>query len=103
MNYSLMAKGIIIALREMGMQGIRLDEDDDGIIMYYSVPKSSDHRDANGNEMAGKHLALTIRRKLEELGWEFSICRYQIRDEHWDDAKRIAAGNAAKKELGLRI
>ena len=102
MNHNAMAKGIIIAFREIGMQGEQLDLSDDGIIMIFSVPKSSDHRDANGNEMAGHYLARTIRKKLEAMGWKFSVCKYRIRDEHWDDAKREAAKKAAYKELGLK-
>lgn len=96
------AKGLLIALRELGIQIDRLDEAGNGLVFLFTVPKSSTQRDANGEEMSGKHLASIVKYRLEKMGMVFSDIRYHIRDEHWDDEKRATAREEAYRDVGYK-
>lgn len=80
-------KGMIVGFAEMGIIIDHSDETDDGVILLFTVPKSSYRIDANGIEMSGKHLASRLKQTFEEMGMKFVDIRYGIRDEHWDEAK----------------
>lgn len=87
MMNSLMAKGIVLGMASMGVIIDKLENDDNGIILYFSVPKTSTHINAKGEQMAGKVLARRIKETLSELGFKFSICKFKIRDEDWNKSK----------------
>ena len=84
---SMISKAILITYAKMGVRIDMMDNTDTGIIFLFTVPKNSYHKDANGIEMSGKHLASRVKHTLEEMGIVFADCRYGIRDEHWDEAK----------------
>lgn len=83
MDSSLMAKGMVLGLRSLGVQIDKLTEDENGTILYFSVPKSSHNRNAHGEEMAGSVLAKRVKETFTMMGVTFSICKYKIRDEDW--------------------
>lgn len=83
MNNNLMTKGIVLGLRSLGVQIDKLTEDENGMILYFSVPKTSHSRNVHGQEMAGNVLAKRVKETLTMIGVTFSICKYKIRDEDW--------------------
>lgn len=88
MDNRLMAKGILLGMKSMGVIIDKLEEDVNGVILYFSVPKTSTHVNSKGEQMAGKVLARRIKETLSEMGFKFSICKFKIRNEDWDDFKK---------------
>ena len=87
---------------ELGVQVHRFDNTDTGIVLLFSVPKSSYHRGADSIEMSDKHLAQRVKRTLEEMGMVFADCRYKTRDEHWNEDKVKLAKKMAYKDMGYK-
>ena len=102
MNNSLIGQAMLLTYAEMGIQIDKMEDTDDGIILLFTVPKSSWEYGHEGKEMAGKHLASRVKHTLEEMGMVFSDIRYHIRDEHWDKAKSDAAKKQVYTDLGYK-
>ena len=60
MNNNMLAQAMLITYAEMGIQIIRFDNTDAGIVLLFTVPNKSYHKDANNIEMSGKHLACFV-------------------------------------------
>jgi len=67
--------------------GDKFDNTDSGIVLLFSVPKSSYHKDANDTEMSGKHLAQRVKTTLEEMGMVFAdedqVITYEGNDNNY--------------------
>lgn len=98
----MIGRAVLITYAELGVQIDKCDNTDAGIVLLFSVPKSSYHKGANGIEMSGKHLALRIRQTLEEMGVVFVACKYKIRDECWNEDMAELAKKAAYKDMGYK-
>lgn len=102
MNSGMMGQAILITYAEMGVMIDKFDDVNEGAILLFTVPKTSYHIDAKGEQMAGKHLASRVKHTLEDFGVVFADIRYHIRDEHWDVAKAQAAKREAYKDMGYK-
>lgn len=102
MNNGMLGKAMLITYAEVGVSIDKFEDTDAGVILLFTVPKSSYHIGANGKEMAGKHLATRVKTTLEEMGMVFADIRYHIRDEHWDTVKAESAKMAAYKDMGYK-
>ena len=102
MNNNMIGQAMLITYAELGVQIDRFDNTDAGIVMLFSVPKNSYHKDAKDIEMSGKHLASRVKRTLEEMGVVFADCRCRIRDELWTNAKAELAKRMAYKDMGYK-
>ena len=100
MNNNQMAKAMLITYAELGVKIDKFDNTDTGIVLLFSVPKSSYHKDANDAEMCGKHLAQRVKTTLEEMGMVFAKCKYLIRDEHWNKDMSECARKEAYTDMG---
>jgi len=102
MNNGMMGKAMLVTYAEMGVVIDKFDDVDEGVILLFTVPKSSYHIGAKGVEMSGRHLASRVKQTLEEMGMVFTDIRYHIRDEHWDATKAEIAKRAAYKDMGYK-
>lgn len=99
---NMIGQAILISYAGYGIQIHKFDNTDEGIILLFSVPKSSYHKGANGIEMSGKYLAQRVKRTLEEMGLVFADCRYKTRDEHWNEDMAKIASEMAYKDMGYK-
>ena len=102
MNNDMLGKAMLITYAEMGIKIDKMENTDDGIILLFTVPKSSWEFDANGKEMSGKHLASRVKHTLEDMGMVFADIRYAIRDEHWNREKSEAAKKQSYSDMGYK-
>ena len=94
-----MGSAFYIAWKGLGIVFDDVIETYDYLIIYISVPSSSEHKDVHGNEMAGKHLAHRFKDTLVEMGIKNLTVKCKVRDEFWTKEKDKFATEAAKKEL----
>ena len=102
MNNNMLAQAMLITYAEMGIQIIRFDNTDAGIVLLFTVPNKSYHKDANNIEMSGKHLASRVKHTLEAMGIVFANCKYKTRDEYWSEEKAKSAKKFAYKDMGYK-
>ena len=102
MNNSMLCQAILITYAEMGVVIDKFEDVDDGVILLFTVPKSSYNIDAKGEQIAGKHLASMVKTTLEEMGMVFADIRYHIRNEYWDKTKAETVKRAAYKDMGYK-
>lgn len=102
MNNNMMGRSMLITYAELGVQIDKFDNTDAGIILLFSVPKSSYHKGANDIEMSGKYLAQRVKRTLEEMGIVFADCKYKTRDEYWNEDMAKLARKMAYKDMGYK-
>lgn len=102
MNTNMIAKSMLIVFAEMGVQIDKFDNTDEGIILLFTVPKSSYRKGANDVEMADEHLAKRVKKAFKGMGVVFADCRYRTRDEVWTEEKAKLAKRAAYKDLGYK-
>lgn len=102
MNNNMIGKAMLITLAEMGVKIDRFDNTDEGIVLLFTVPKSSHYKGANDIEMAGKHLAKRVKDAFESMGVVFTDCRYRIRDEVWTKDTAEFAMKMAYKNMGYK-
>lgn len=96
MNYDLMAKGMMIAFRGLGIQ---IEDWVDTVTttrIYISVPKETTDTGPTGINLAGKALADRMLTKMREMGAENLEIKFKIRDEVWTREKRVEAEELAK-------
>lgn len=96
MNNELMAKGMIIAFRGLGIEIENWIDTPEGVpVIYISVPRESTDVGPTGMALAGKKLADRVFTKLNEMG---AVCqiKFKIRDEVWTKEKRLLAEEVAK-------
>lgn len=98
----MMGQAMLIAYAELGVKIDRFDNTDTGIILLFTVPKSSYHKDVNNVEMSGKYLASRVKHTLEETGVVFVDCRCKIRDEYWSEDNAKFAKKMAYKDMGYK-
>lgn len=97
MRSDLMAQGMVIAFRGLGIQIENwVDTPSGEPIIYISVPKESTDIGPDGTALAGKKLADRIFTKLAEMSSKAQI-KYKIRDEIWTKEKRLEAEEYAKR------
>ena len=87
---------------ELGVQIDRFDNTDKGVVLYFYVPFSSWHLNAERQEMAGPVLAKRVKETLQEMGIVFATCKYKIRNEHWTKDKAKEARQIAYKNMGYK-
>jgi hypothetical protein len=102
MNANMVGQAMLITYAGLGVQIDRFDNTDAGIILLFTVPKGSYHKDANNIEMSGKHLASRVKQTLQEMGVFFADCRCKIRDEYWSEDKAKFAKKMAYKDIGYK-
>lgn len=102
MRNNIIGQVMLITYAEFGVQIVKFDNTDAGIILLFSVPKNSYHKNANNIEMSGKHLASRVKRTLEEMGVVFADCRYKTRDEYWTEDMAKNARKKVYKDLGYQ-
>ena len=102
MNNNLIGQAMLITFAEMGVQIDRFDNTDEGIVLLFSVPKSSYRIGVNDNEMSGEHLAKRVKKLMKATGVVFADCRYKTRDEDWTKDKAEFAKKMAYKDMGYK-
>ena len=102
MNNRMMSQAMLIAYAEMGIIIDKFDDTDAGVILLFTVPKTSYHIGADNKEMAGGHLASRVKTTLEKMGVVFADIRYYVRDEHWTKDKADTAKRVAYKDMGYK-
>lgn len=102
MNNNMIGQAMLITYAELGVKIDKLDNTDTGIVLLFSVPKSSYHKGADDIEMSGKHLAQRVKRTLEGMGMVFADCRYKTRNEHWNEDMANLARKMAYKNMGYK-
>lgn len=96
MNYELMAKGMMIAFRGLGIQIDDWIDTSTNTTIYISVPKETTDTGPTGVALAGKALADRMLTKMRDMGAENIQIKFKIRDEVWTREKRIEAEELAK-------
>ena len=102
MNNNMFGQAMLITYAEMGVQIVKFDNTDAGIVLLFTVPKNSYHKNANNIEMSGKHLASRVKNTLEAMGMVFADCKYKTRDEYWNEDKAKSARKLAYKNMGYK-
>lgn len=102
MNNDMLGKAMLITYAELGIKIDKFENTDDGIVLLFTVPKTSWEHDAKGVQMASKHLASRVKQTLEEMGMVFADIRYHVRDEHWDKSKGEAAKQQSYSDIGYK-
>lgn len=96
MNNELIAKGMMIAFRGLGIQIEDWVDTATTTTVYISVPKETTDTGPTGVALAGKALADRMLTKMRDMGAENLQIKFKIRDEVWTREKRLAAENIAK-------
>lgn len=100
MNNTVLAKGMVIAFRGMGIEiDDWVDNSDGSCTIFISVPKESSDIGPDGLSLAGKRLADRIFTKMREIGANNLNIKFRIRDEVWTKEKRLAAEDLAKRTM----
>ena len=102
MNNNMISQAMLLTYAKLGVQIDKFDNTDKGIVLLFSVPKSSYHKGVNNIEMSGKHLAQRVKQTLTEMGVVFADCRYKTRNEHWDEQMAEAAKKMLYKDMGYK-
>lgn len=97
MNNELLAKGMALGLRSMGIEIDDWEDDYDSTTVWISVPREAEC--ANGINLAGKALADRWMTKMREMGVKNFKVKYRIRDEVWTEEKKRAAVERCKREM----
>lgn len=97
-----MIKAMLIAYAEIGVHIDKCRNTDAGVVLLFSVPQNSYHKDAKNIEMSGKHLASRVKKTLEDAGVVFADCRYKTRNEYWGEDKAKLAKKMAYKDMGYK-
>ena len=93
-------RSIILGLAEIGVQIEKLDEREDAVRIFISVPEHSEERNDDGVEMAGNVLARALRRKMKAFIRKELVLFCRIRkDDSWTKRKGILAEEEMKKKL----
>ena len=99
MNNELMAKGMVLGFRSMGIEIDNWTDDYDSTTVWISVPKETNDTGPDGFSLAGKPLADRLMTKMREMGAKNFNVKFRIRDEVWTKEKRLAAIERAKREM----
>lgn len=94
-----LGEAVLISLAGVGVMIDKVDEAQESLTIYISVPTSSYHRDAHGKEMAGDYLAKRVKQTLVEMGVKRLTVKYKIRNEHWTKEKQNDAELNARKQF----
>lgn len=97
MNNELLAKGMALGLRSMGIEIDDWEDDYDSTTVWISVPREAECD--NGINLAGKALADRWMTKMREMGVKNFKVKYRIRDEVWTEEKKRAAVERGKREM----
>ena len=93
------SKAMLIVWSGLGLVIDNIDETQESLIIYISVPKSSFHTHASGQEMSGDFLAKRFKTSMTELGVKRLTVKYKIRPEHWTKEMKEAAELKTEKML----
>ena len=96
MNNELLAKGMLIAFRGLGIQIEDWVDTATTTTIYISVPKETPDTGPTGVALAGKALADRLLTKMRDMGANNLAIKFKIRDEVWTREKRIEAEELAK-------
>ena len=88
---SLMAKGILLGWKSLGVEIENMEEKDGKAFVTISVPETSYKVDAHGNEMAGLLLIKRLKQKMSGIAPKLVISGYVRRGEHWTKEMSDAA------------
>lgn len=102
MNNSLIAKSVVIAWAGYGVIINNIVEDSGRLTIYMSVPKDtvcSMSTSATGQKMCGSYLANRLQTTLNEMTRMKNVVMYKVREEVWNDEKRVEAEKRAKMNL----
>lgn len=105
MNNSLIAKSVVIAWAGYGVIIDNMIEDATKLTIYMSVPKdtiAAQSTSATGQKMCGAYLANRLQTTMNEMAENTgvkTVIMFKIRDEIWDDSKRLEAEKRAKMNL----
>ena len=94
-----LGEAVLISLAGVGLTFDKVDETQESLTMYISVPSSSYHVDARGREMSGDYLAKRVKQTMVEMGVKRLTVKYRIRNEHWTKEKKEAAELNARKQF----
>jgi hypothetical protein len=80
MNTKLLAQGLLLGMKSLGIMVDKLDEN----VLYISVPSAT--TDAR-HPLAGRQLAAQLKSKFAEMCNTDIIVKYKVRDEVWTKEK----------------
>ena len=96
MNNELVAKGMMIAFRGLGIEIDDWVDTPTNTTIYISVPKETIDTHPGGGNLAGKALADRMLTKMRDMGATNLAIKFKVRDEIWTREKRLAAEELAK-------
>ena len=91
MNNVSLAKGMLLAMKSLGVIVDKWDDTSEGTDLYISVPKTSTDK----GQLAGKQLADRLMTKFRDMGASDIKVKFRIRDEVWTKEKSEAIMNTS--------
>lgn len=99
MNNELMAKGMVLGMRSMGIEIDDWEDSFNSTTIYISVPKETNDTGPDGFSLAGKPLADRLMTKMKDMGCKNFNVKFRIRNEIWTKEKRLAAVEQGKRDM----
>lgn len=91
MNNVALAKGMLLAMKSLGVIVDKWNDTSEGTDLYISVPKASTDK----GQLAGKQLADRLMTRFRDMGASDIKVKFRIRDEVWTKEKSEAIMNTA--------
>ena len=96
MNNELLAKGMVLGMRSLGIEIDDWQDTYDSTTVWISVPRETIDPKHN---LAGKALADRLMTKFRDMGCKNFKVKYRIRDEVWTEEKSKTAMEQGKREM----
>ena len=94
------AAAAVITWAKFGVTFDKHEETTEQLTLWISVPESSYHTDADGNEMAGMYLAKRLKTVFSEMGVKRLKILAKVRaNDNWTKEKADNAEEQARKRL----
>lgn len=99
MNNELMAKGMALGIRSIGIEIDDWEDTYDSTTVWISVPRETTDTEQGGVNLAGKALADRFMTKMRDMGCKNFRVKFRIRDEVWTKEKRLEAIKQGQREM----
>lgn len=97
----MIGKSIYIALSSLGVEFLKTVESEGSVVMYISVPKSTNITMHGQDNSYGDFLAKRSKYMLNSMANKNVVVKYKVREENWNIEKSQKAEDRCKKELNL--
>lgn len=83
----------------LGVKITKTEETTENFTIYITVPKTSYHKFANGEMMAGMALARRVKEVLTEMGIKRLVLKAKVREDDWTEQNSNDSYIEARKQL----